>query len=353
VHYLILVTVAAGLAAVLTPLVRRAALALGAIDRPGMRRVHATPVPRLGGLAILFASLVTIAASPILGVDVPALLAGGGWRFGWLLAGMVLAVATGFVDDVRGLDPLPKLVLSAGAAALALGGGFGFGGFTNPFTGSFIAFGALAGFATVLWIVAVTNAFNLIDGLDGLAAGVALIASLTLFAVSLMEGRAEAGLVWAVLAGALLGFLPYNFHPASIFLGDSGSLLLGYLLAVLALQSLAKGATLVLVLVPVLALGLPVIEVVSTVFRRTRSTGAGSVFRADHDHIHHRLLGRGLTHRGTVVSLYAVCAALGALAFTAVVVQGPANAVVVAVASIAIWAGITRLGRRKPRGASE
>ena len=350
VHYVSVAALAAFVSALLTPLVRRAALTLEAVDRPGDRRVHATAVPRLGGLAIFAASLATILASPLVGIDLPAALVERDWRLGWLLAGVMLTVATGFVDDLRGLAPLPKLGLCTVAAAIALAGGVGLDGVTNPVTGSFIAFGALGALATLLWIVAVTNAFNLVDGLDGLAAGVALIVSLTLLAVSLMEGRTEAALLWAVLVGALLGFLPYNFHPARIFLGDSGSLLLGYLLAVLAVESLAKSATLVVVLATVLALGLPVIELVLTVLRRIAAHGPASLFEADAGHIHHRLLGQGLTHRRAVLTLYAACAALGTLAFAAVLIEGPANAVVVGVASAVIFAGIRRLHGARTRG---
>src|SRR4029079_14963798 len=170
---------------------------------------------------------------------------------------------------------------------------------------------------TVVWIVSITNAFNLIDGLDGLETGVAVLASATLLAISLSEGRADAACLWATLGGALVGFLRYNFNPASIFLGDSGSLLLGYLFAVLSIQSLQKGAAAVVVVAPLLALGLPIMEVVLTFLRRTLESGLGSVVRGDREHIHDRLVARGMTHRGAVLTLYVVCAAFGGLAFLA------------------------------------
>ncbi|MGH7895514.1 MAG: glycosyltransferase family 4 protein [Candidatus Binatia bacterium] len=344
-HLLVLAVIAATLAFALTPGVRWLATRLHAIDRPGRRRVHQGAVPRLGGLAVLGAVLGTLAVGPIVGVDVVSLLAARGWNLGWLLAGVLLTVATGVRDDTRGLKPLPKLGLVVAASGVALAGGYGLRGFTDPFTGTYVELGPLGGLATLCWIVVVTNAFNLVDGLDGLASGVALIASATLLAVSLIEGREDVALLWAVLGGALAGFLPYNFFPARIFLGDSGSLLLGYLLAVLALQSLEKGATLVVILAPVLALGLPVTEVVSTVVRRTVSQGAGSIFRADRGHIHHRLLRGGLSHRGAVLALYAVCAVLGGLSFLAVITHG-ASAVVVGIAGTATYAAIRWLGRR-------
>ena len=341
--YLLLAVIAALLSFALTPGIRWLAIRMHAIDRPGPRRVHTSPVPRLGGLAVLAAALGTAALAPLAGIDVIDRLEARGWALEWLLAGVLLAVGTGVRDDIHGLAPLPKLALVVAAALLAVAGGYGLRGFTEPFTGRYVEFGPLGALATVCWIVGVTNAFNLVDGLDGLASGVALIASTTLLAVSLIEGRDDVALLWAVLGGALAGFLPYNFFPASIFLGDSGSYLLGYLLAVLAVQSLEKGATLVVVLVPVLALGLPVTEVLSTIVRRsTSSRGPASILRSDRGHIHHRLLRRGLSHRGAVLTLYAVCVGLGGLAYLAVIGQGLATAIVVGLGGFAIFAGIVR-----------
>jgi UDP-GlcNAc:undecaprenyl-phosphate GlcNAc-1-phosphate transferase len=348
-RYLVLATTAAGLSLLATPLVRALAIRLHAIDLPGARRVHTTPIPRLGGLAVLGACLLALTIAPFFQVQALALLTAGGWHLGWLLAGVVLMAATGAVDDVRGIDAQRKLLLQAGAAGLALAGGYGLHGVTNPFTGRYTEFGIIGGLFTLLWIVGITNAFNLIDGLDGLAAGVGLIVSATLLVVSLSEGRIEAACLLATLLGALAGFLVYNFNPASIFLGDAGSLPLGYLIAVLAIQSLQKGATAVVVLVPLLALGLPIMEVAVTLLRRSFLSGVTSVLQADRDHIHHRLLGRGMTHRGAVLTLYAACVAFSLLAFVAVVAQGPGNAIVVGVAAVAMYAAIRVLGYRGPR----
>ena len=348
--YVTLALAAAVAAFVFTPLVRALADRAGAIDVPDGRRVHDVAVPRLGGVAVLLACIVPLVLGPWLGTDVRALLVASGWDVGALFAGVLVIVATGVVDDTRGLGPLPKLVLQIVAAAVAVGGGYGLIGVTIPFTGGFVAFGVFAPLVTVVWIVSITNAFNLIDGLDGLATGVALIASATLLAISLSEGRADAACLWATLGGALVGFLRYNFNPASIFLGDSGSLLLGYLFAVLSIQSLQKGAAAVVVVAPLLALGLPIMEVVLTFLRRTLESGLGSVVRGDREHIHDRLVARGMTHRGAVLTLYVVCAAFGGLAFLAVLASGPGNAVVVAVAAAATIAGVRALGyRRRPR----
>ena len=347
--YVVLALVAAALALLVTPLVRALALRLGAVDEPGPRRVHARPVPRLGGVALLVAAVGALLVTAPLGVPSLTQLTTGGRHLGWLLAGALVIVSAGAVDDVRGIAPLPKLGLQVVAAGIALAGGYGVRGIAVPFGTGYVTFGAFGAVLTLLWIVTMINALNLIDGLDGLAAGVALIASLTLFAVSLVQGRTDAAYLWAALCGVLAGFLVYNFNPASIFLGDSGSLLLGYLIGVLSLQSLAKGATVVIVMAPVLALGLPLMELALTLLRRALISGFASIVRADREHIHHRLIGRGMTHRGAVLTLYAVCAAFSGLAFLSVALQGPGNAVLVGVAASAIYFGIRALGYRATR----
>jgi len=343
-RYVELALVAAVAALGLTPLVRALAIRFGALDVLDPRRAHDRAVPRLGGVALVLACRVTLAIR-----DEPrALLAANGWDVPALLAGVLVIVAAGVLDDVRGLGPLPKLGLETVAATVAVAGGYGLGGVTNPLTGGFVPLGPLGPLVTIAWIVGLTNAFNLIDGLDGLATGVALIAAATLFAIALSEGRTDAACLWATLGGALAGFLRYNFNPASIFLGDAGSLFLGYLFAVLSLQSLQKGATAVVVLAPLLALGLPIMEVGLTVLRRVLVSGLASVLRADREHIHDRLIARGMTHRNAVLTLYVVCGGLGGLAFLAVLAQGPGKALLVAIVAVATGAGIRALGYRRP-----
>ena len=343
-RYVELALVAAVAALAFTPLVRALAIRLGALDVPDPRREHDRAVPRLGGVALVLACGVTLAIQ-----DEPrALLAANGWDVPALLAGVLVIVATGILDDVRGLGPFPKLGLEIVAATVAVAGGYGLGGVTNPLTGGFVPLGPLGPLVTIAWIVGLTNAFNLIDGLDGLATGVALIAAATLFAIALSEGRTDAACLWATLGGALAGFLRYNFNPASIFLGDAGSLFLGYVFAVLSLQSLQKGATAVVVLAPLLALGLPIMEVGLTVLRRVLVSGLASVLRADREHIHDRLIARGMTHRNAVLTLYVVCGGLGALAFLAVLAQGPGKALLVAIVAVAMGTGIRALGYRRP-----
>ncbi len=337
---------AVALAVVVTPAVRAAALQLDVVDRAGGRRVHRGRVPRLGGVALLIAGAGALAVAQGLGIGVVDLLVSSGWNLGWLAAGAVLVLALGIADDVRGVRPLPKLALQTLAALIALHGGYGFGAVTNPFSGDALSLAPFGALLTVVWIVGITNAFNLIDGLDGLAAGTGLIASVTLFLVALAEGRPDAAVMAATLAGVLTGFLRFNFSPASIFLGDAGSLLLGYLLSVLSIQSLQKGPTAVVILVPVLTLGLPILEAAVTIARRALVAGIASVFQADQAHIHHRLLDLGMTQRRAVLVLYGVCAAFGALAFAAVSVHGFGNAAIVGAVAVATYLGIRRLGYR-------
>lgn len=344
--YAALFVAAAGLAVLITPAVRAAAVRLGAIDVGGGRHVHRGRVPRLGGVVLLVAGGGALLGAQALGIGVLDLLAARGWRLGWLAVGALVVLAIGMLDDLRGLAPVTKLAAQVFAALIAVAGGYGFAAVTNPFTGGVIWLGAWGVAGSLLWIVAITNAFNLIDGLDGLAAGTGLIAALTLFCIALVEQRPDAAVMAATLAGVLAGFLRFNFAPATIFLGDAGSLLLGYLLSLLAIQSLQKGPTAIVVLVPVLALGLPILEATVTVARRVLVAGIASLFRADQDHIHHRLLELGLTHRRAVLLLYGIAVAFGVLALLAISANGPGNAAIVAGVAAAAWIGIRRLGYR-------
>jgi UDP-GlcNAc:undecaprenyl-phosphate GlcNAc-1-phosphate transferase len=347
VDHLVVALTAAAFAAAITPLVRTVATRLGVVDRPGERRLHDAPVPRLGGVAILAAALGAFLVAPLLGVPLLETLARYGWHLGWLLAGVLVVVATGVADDAWGLAPGPKLVFQTAAAAIALTGGYRLVGFTNPLTGTYVDLGLLGGVLTLGWILFVTNAVNLIDGLDGLAAGATTIAAATLLCIAVGEDRPDAAYMWALLFGAVLGFLPYNWNPASIFLGDSGSLLLGYVLSVLSIQSLQKGATAVVVVAPILALGLPIMETVITVLRRTVSSGVASVFRADQEHLHHRLLALGLGQRSAVLILYGVCVAFNVVAFLSVLVQGFAQALLVALGVLVLLLLVRRVRARQ------
>jgi UDP-GlcNAc:undecaprenyl-phosphate GlcNAc-1-phosphate transferase len=338
------------LALVLTPVVRWVAARAGVVDYPRGRRWHRGEVPKLGGVAILLAAVGALAIGESMDLGVVERMRAHQWHLGWLLAGVITVTVCGVLDDVREIGPFGKLVLQLIAGCMALAGGYGFYALTNPFsTDGHITLGLLGPIVTLVWVVGITNAVNLIDGLDGLAAGVALIAFATLFGVSLLEGRGDAALLSITLAGVLLGFLFYNFNPASIFLGDSGSLLLGFLLAVMSVQALQKGTTAVVVSVPLLALGLPIMDTAMAVLRRFLLAGAKAVLRGDREHIHHQLLRIGMTHRRAVLFLYAVCAAFSGLAFLAVLARGKIDAVIVGGVALITFFGIRLLGRAAKR----
>lgn len=295
----------------LTYAVRGVARRAGLYDPCGDRKLHTTPIPRVGGVAIFFSvalALGVVAAWH--GLD--GLRVDGG-KLAIVLAGATAIHVVGLVDDLKNIRARWKLlaqVLVALAVALA---GVQVERLSLPLVGV-IEFNAVTGTVfTVLWLVAITNAFNLIDGLDGLASGAAMFALTTMFVVATINGITGAAMVTILLAGATLGFLFYNFHPATIFLGDSGSLFLGFMLAGIGLLSSQKAPTVVAVAIPVVALGLPVLDTSLAIVRRFLR--GQPIFTADSNHIHHRLLGLGHSPKQVALLLYGVCAllALGAM----------------------------------------
>ena len=332
----------AGLAAaiavvlVVTPLVRRFALRVGAVDRPGARSVHRVPVPYLGGVAI-FAGL--IAGLAAVAVVHPGVLAGNGLSLVGIALGGLCILALGVADDLgrlwvhrvpwlgdaegRGLRPAPKLVAEVAAALILCASGLRIPDIHLPFGQpcAYIMFGPAAQYAlTVTWVVAITNAVNLIDGLDGLAAGVSAISAGTLLVVAVLNpSMGLAVVVAAVVLGAAAGFLPFNFHPARIFMGDGGALLLGFALSAVSLIEPLKSPTLVTLALPILALGVPILDTGLAILRRLgRRQLVGS---ADRAHVHHRLLDLGLGQRDAVLSLYVASGWLGVAALAALNVR--------------------------------
>lgn len=307
---------AMGITALLTPMVRRAALALGAVDEPGARRVHTRRVPRLGGIAIVVGFFLPLAVLFALRTHAGVVFFSGVRVTVGLIIGTLLVVAAGLVDDLKGLGAKAKLGIQTAAACAAYVGGMRVEGIDLPWIGSF-SLGWFALPATVVWIVGIVNAMNLIDGLDGLAAGVAFFACLTNFTIASLTGNVFILLITASLGGAVIGFLFYNFNPAKIFMGDSGSMFLGFVLASASLLGAGtqKSPTLIAIVVPILALGLPITDMLMTIARRF--LGRRSIFAADRGHIHHRLLDMGLTHRRSVLSLYVLSVAFTVVALIA------------------------------------
>jgi UDP-GlcNAc:undecaprenyl-phosphate GlcNAc-1-phosphate transferase len=295
---------------VLTPLVRRIALGLNAVDEPGMRRVNTVPVPRGGGVAVAIAFIaVGIVLSNLNSSSLQPTpdVANDPRRIVALLLGGALATVFGVLDDYFDLRARWQFVGQLGLAAIAIGFGIVVVRLNNPVGQDFFLAQPFAVGFTVLWVVGMINSLNFIDGLDGLSSGVAIIAALTLGTISLSAGIAQpfiAALCFA-LAGALVGFLRWNFQPASVFIGTSGVMFVGYTLAILSILGTAKVA------VALLVLGVPIIDAFWIIVRRL--VQGRSPFSPDRGHLHHRLLDVGLSHRQTVVLIYAVCIVLGFL----------------------------------------
>ncbi len=285
-----------------TPLVRTLAVKIGAIDAPDARKVHQVSIPRLGGLAIYIGYMVSLLYSV---KDISSVKG--------LLIGSVILVAVGIWDDVKQIGPKTKL-LGQIVAALMLPI------FDNAI--HFISIGDhmlyleyLSIPLTVFWIVGFTNIVNLIDGLDGLAAGISLIACIAICIVTLQMGQVDLACITLALAGAACGFLRYNFNPAKIFMGDTGSMLLGYTMAAISVMGSVKTAATVGLVVPVIVLGLPILDTLFAIVRR-RINGR-PVFQPDKGHLHHRLLAMGLTQKQAVLLMYAITAVLGCVSIVA------------------------------------
>lgn len=294
----------------LTPIVRRLSVRWGWLDIPtDDRRVHTKAVPRVGGLAILLSVLIALLSLPLVDNLVTQSLLRDKWQLLSVFAPALLVTLLGLYDDTKGADARVKFfaLIVAGTIFYAMGGRIDH--LSLPFFDSIYLPPVVSYLATILWIVGVTNAFNLIDGIDGLAAGAGLFASLVVLGVSLMMGHPHVTVVILCLSGALIGFLRYNFNPASIFLGDSGSLFIGFTLAALSLQGAQKASTAVAIAIPIMAFAVPVIDTTFSMVRRFISRKP--IFQGDREHVHHMLLARGWSQRRTVFVLYGVCAALG------------------------------------------
>jgi UDP-GlcNAc:undecaprenyl-phosphate GlcNAc-1-phosphate transferase len=303
---------------VFTPLVRRVAVNRGWLDAQNdKRRIHRKPVPRLGGVAIFGSVLFSLAAISLLDHDILSLLQAKHSRLLALLVPATIMFLLGLYDDLRGTGAKLKFAVQGLAGTLFYLIGGRIDSVSVPFIGH-VDLPVVLGYAfTVLWIVLVTNAFNLIDGMDGLAAGTALFASAMILMVALFLNHPLVAIVTIALCGAVTGFLRFNFNPASIFLGDSGSLFIGFTLAALSLLGAQKASTSVAIAIPLMICGLPLMDTGLAVFRRFVSRRP--LFDADREHVHHMLLARGWSQGHVAVVLYAVCAIFG---FSALIFVG-------------------------------
>ncbi len=294
------------LATVATPIIRNLAIRYRWIDEGRTtRNVHKAPIPRLGGLAIVLGFYAPLTALLLVESDMGRMFTENTHNVVGLFVGGLLIVALGVYDDIRGANAFKKLLIQIGVAVLMCYLGFRIERI-NLLPGYVLELHMFSVPFTVLWIVGVTNALNLIDGLDGLASGVALFAVLTNLIISISTGNLLMVLFMACLAGAILGFLIYNFNPASVFMGDTGSMFLGFILATTSIAVNAKGHAVIAILTPVLALGLPIMDVLLAMVRR--GLRGVPLFSADKEHIHHKLLAHGLSQRQCVFLLYGISA---------------------------------------------
>lgn len=346
-EYAVLFLVAGLVTIALSPLAKRLAIRLDAIDYPSARRVNMLPIPRMGGVAIF--------GGMIAGIIV--LFVGVTW-FGWqspflpddeitpnyigVFVGVVVMFGVGAVDDVVDLNPKVKFLGQVVAACIVAGSGLLLSDIHNPVGDGYIDFGWFAYPLTIFYLVAFANVINLIDGLDGLASGITAISSVTILIFAVLTDRPDAAVFSVLLLGACLGFLKENFYPASVFMGDSGALLLGFSLGIISLFAVARSALFVSLLVPILAAGVPILDTFFAIVRRKREHKPIDV--ADKGHIHHRLMRAGFSQRATVLIMWAWTAMLAACGMVITVADN-----LVRIPIFIVAAGITVYGIVKLR----
>lgn len=288
-----------------TPLAVKIAYKIGAVDVPkDGRRMHKKPIPRLGGIAIVFGFMVSVVCFCKLS-----------YEFIGIIIGAMIIVVLGVLDDRKPIPAMIKFVVQICAAIIPVLFGVKIEIFTNPNLFSASEYWVLGGLSvpiTILWIVGLTNAVNLIDGLDGLAAGVASISSLCLLVIALMVSETNIAVFTACLAGACFGFLPYNFNPAKIFMGDSGSTFLGFILACISIEGLFKGYAVISFAVPLLIVALPLFDTSAAILRRIKNKQP--IMQPDRGHLHHKLIDMGFSQKQAVLILYAISALMGIVA---------------------------------------
>lgn len=319
------------LSLIITPLVKKLAIKIGAIDKPNQRKVHKKLMPRLGGLAIYISFMVGVLVFlPDLPNDLP------------ILIGATIIILIGVLDDLFTLSAKAKFSGQIIAALIPILSGLQIEYITMP-DGKVIEFGWLAIPITLFWIVGITNAINLIDGLDGLAAGVSSIALFTISVLSMTLGDPSAFIMGILLMGSTLGFLIYNFHPAKIFMGDTGALFLGYMISVLSILGLTKSATMLSLIVPIIILGVPIIDTTFAIIRRL--VNGKPLTAPDKYHLHHCLIRLGFTHRQSVICIYmlSILFSLAAIIFTRSTIWGASVLIVTLLILVELIVEVTGL----------
>lgn len=315
----------------LVPFVGKLAMKIGAVDKPNARKVHTLIMPRMGGLAIYLAFSIVLWISQ----EMNSQLLG-------LFLGSTVLVIVGIIDDKMDIPAKVKLIGQIIAACIVVAFGVRVEFLTNVLWGGLFHLSIFSIPCTVIWIVGITNAVNLIDGLDGLAAGTSIIAALTLAVVGFASQQYEMAYLAMILAGATIGFLRYNFHPASIFMGDTGSMFLGYNLSVLAIMGMAKSFTFLSLVTPLLVLAIPILDTAFAIIRRKMNNRP--IFKPDKEHLHHCLLNYGFSHRDTVLIIYAVSAILAVCGLTMTYLTSTQGICLLLILTVLIIYGALKLG---------
>ena len=321
----------------LTPLIRLVALKIGAVDNLELRKIHTKRiVVRLGGIAIFLAFYATILFFIIKGYR--PLSDNSVFLIGMFFSSFIILLL-GIYDDLRGADAKLKFFVQTVAAVIILCFGIRINLFTNPFaSGQSLSIGIWGIPLTIFWIIFITNSLNLLDGLDGLAAGVCCIILIVMFCIAFRQNDYLIMALTISLAGATVGFLRYNFNPAKIFMGDTGSMFLGFTLSILSIKGSHKSATTVALLIPIIAMGLPIIDTLLAISRRILN--GNNIFRADNEHIHHKLIKIGLSQKKAVLILYGISILLGMVAFLLAVIKDEYIALLLAIVAIIFFVGV-------------
>lgn len=291
----------------LTPLVRRLSLKMGWLDKPNWRKINKKPMPLLGGLAIYLGFSVSILLI-IFKEPFTANLT----KFLGLLGGSFIILLVGIADDIYGFSARKKLFYQIIASVIIVLSGYTIIKITNPAGGVFNIPGIIGICLTIFWIVGFTNAINLMDGLDGLASGVSAIIAASLLFAGIKNGNSTVIILSIGIAGSALGFLPYNFYPAKIFMGDTGSMFLGFLISIISIEGTYKGTAFMTAVVPIVAMGIPVLDTGLAILRRI--INGNGVFKADKEHIHHKMLDQESSHKNAVLKLYLLTICFGLIA---------------------------------------
>ncbi|MBP2645426.1 MAG: glycosyl transferase family 4 [Firmicutes bacterium] len=334
--YFVAFIIALAVAYFVTPYVKRFAIKVGALDAPDARKVHTCPIPRMGGIAIYLGFVLAVLSSMHVNHEV----------FGLLLGGTAIFVV-GIIDDLMQLPAKVKLLGQIIAAGVLVLFDVRIEWLTNPF-GDMLYLDYLSIPVTILWVVSLTNTVNLIDGLDGLAAGVSSIAAVAILLVAVQMNFWVVAVLTAALAGSAMGFLQHNFNPAKIFMGDTGSMFLGYMLAAISILGTVKSAATIALVVPIVALGLPIMDTAFAIVRRYSS--GHPIFQPDKGHLHHRLLAMGLTQKQAVLLMYVISGCLGLSAIALTEVNSNYGVGIIIVLLVAAVFGAKKIGVLKATG---